>query len=155
MLKSYRKQQRNQFDNCCGDFGTPLHLDTIASRYLKPLLLRAALYLVGAKRRCHFPRQADHGRTYARWWLAERKKTRPSQRRPSPRSWCSTVSATRTPLGSTSWGVACRTSKDLLAHASSSTTCDSYTHSDAGSHSAALGALEDALLTKTGKLGIA
>jgi len=43
----------------------------------------------------------------------------------------------------------------MLGHASSSTTLDSYIHSDDNSKRDTLGALEEALLPKNGKLGIA
>ncbi|MEP6835516.1 MAG: tyrosine-type recombinase/integrase [Gemmatimonas sp.] len=52
-------------------------------------------------------------------------------------------------------GVSTKDIQDLLGHANASTTLNSYTHSDTDSQRGALDTLEEALLAKIGKLGIA
>jgi|GEM_PF-1046649 len=165
MLRQHRKEQiamqlaaGREYQNhqlvFCGDFGTPLHLDTITSRYLKPLLRRAALHLAGE---LPLPLPVPTRSKGYRDALAARKAQEDAA-----------IESTGFPMGvglyslrhsfATRLDKLGRSTKDiqtLLGHANSSTTLDSYIHSDDDSMRDTLAALEDALLPKTTKLSIA
>lgn len=137
----------------CSTFGRPYHLDTVTSRYLKPLLRRAALHLAGETPLPLPPH--SRSKTYLAA-LAARTVQEDAA-----------IAATGFPMGVGLYsmrhsmatrldqlGVPIKDIQEILGHADIATTLG-YIQGSADRRRSALGVLEEAILPKTGKLGIA
>lgn len=135
-------------------FGKPYQVDSMGAEYLKPLLRRAALHLAGVEPLA-LP-QATRAQSYKDAQAARKKQEDDA------------IAATGFPMG-VSWyalrhsyatrldqlRVPIKDIQELLGHANVTTTLTSYIHGNEETRRNALGTLEEALLPKDGRLGIA
>jgi integrase len=128
----------------CDDFGRPLYLDSLANRYLKPLLRRAAVHLVGEA-----PLALPPPTRSAAYRDAVAARTAQEDR---------AIAATNFPMISlyecrhhfgsrlASEGVSIELIAKMMGHKNIQTTLQNYVHSDEADARRALAKLEHALL---------
>lgn len=135
-------------------FGQPYHLDSMTLQYLKPLLRRAALHLANVE---PLPLPvASRSKAYTDALKARKEQEDAavaSTQFPMTVGWYSLRHSFATRLDQLR--VPIKDISEMLGHANVTTTLTSYIHGSEESRRNALGSLEDALLPKSGKLGIA
>ena len=135
-------------------FGQPYQIDSMGAEYLKPLLRRAALHLAGVEPLAMPP--ATRAQSFKDALVARRAQEDEAIALtgfPMGVSWYALRHSFATRLDQLR--VPIKDISELLGHANVTTTLTSYIHGNEDTRRSALTTLEDALLPKDGKLGIA